>query len=177
MVPPIENKIAGTRDVFMSNPELLSVVVAKHFAHSPTPDERRIAEDIIGMRPFRPTGGYVVIDGGARGVVGYVFTSSWVSFVRNAVPAGNGLAVIVTCKFFFVVGENGVTVLDVVELFEDGFLGHGVAVGAEVPLEVADPEDEVGDGGGAGVDFNAAELVGVNCEADVFEWEKLARKL
>ena len=42
-------------------------------------------------------------------------------------------------------------------------------MGAEVPLEVADPEDEVGDGGGAGVDFDAAELVGINGEASVFE--------
>lgn len=44
-------------------------------------------------------------------------------------------------------------------------------MGAEVPLEVADPEDEVGDGGGAGADFDAAELVGVDGEAGVFDGE------
>ena len=35
-------------------------------------------------------------------------------------------------------------------------------MGAEVPLEVADPEDQVGDRGGAGVDLDAEELVGVD---------------
>lgn len=44
-----------------------------------------------------------------------------------------------------------------------------VAAGAEVPLEVADPEDEVGDDGGAGVDLGAEELVRVDSEAGVFE--------
>ena len=40
--------------------------------------------------------------------------------------------------------------------------GRTLAAGAEVPLQVADPEDELGDGGGAGVDFDAEELVRVD---------------
>jgi hypothetical protein len=44
-----------------------------------------------------------------------------------------------------------------------------VAEGTEVPFEVADPEDQLGDGDGAGVDFQAEELVGVYGEATAFE--------
>lgn len=43
--------------------------------------------------------------------------------------------------------------------------GHHPAAGAEVPLEVADPQDHVGDGRGPGVDLDAQELVGVDREA------------
>ncbi len=45
----------------------------------------------------------------------------------------------------------------------------GVAERAEVPLEVADPEDQFGDGDGAGVEFQAEELVRVDGEAAAFE--------
>ena len=44
-----------------------------------------------------------------------------------------------------------------------------MAVGAEVPLQVADPQDHFGDGGGAGVDFQAQKLVGVDGVALHFE--------
>jgi hypothetical protein len=60
-------------------------------------------------------------------------------------------------------------VLDVVEVTDNWDRWLSVAAGAEVPLEVADPEDEVGDDGGAGVDLDAEELVGVDSEAGVFE--------
>jgi hypothetical protein len=44
-----------------------------------------------------------------------------------------------------------------------------VAVGAEVPLQVADPQHHFGDGGGSGVDFDAEELVRVDGVALHFE--------
>ena len=46
-----------------------------------------------------------------------------------------------------------------------------MAAGAEVPLEVADPEDEFGDGGGAWIDFEAEELVRVDAEVLQLEGE------
>ncbi len=42
-------------------------------------------------------------------------------------------------------------------------------MGAEVPLQVADPEDQFGDGGGARVELEAEELVRVDGEAVEFE--------
>src|SRR5690606_14895303 len=62
-------------------------------------------------------------------------------------------------------GEDGVAVLDLPVALQHR-LGEddGLAVAAAVPLEVADPEHEVGDGGGAGVDLDPAELRGGDAE-------------
>ncbi len=46
---------------------------------------------------------------------------------------------------------------------------QAAAVGAEVPLQVADPEHEFGDGGGARVEFEAEELVRVDGETFGFQ--------
>ena len=58
--------------------------------------------------------------------------------------------------------------IDVLEGFQDRF-GRRGTLGAEMPLQIADPEDQFGDGDGAGVDFQAEELVGVYGEAAAFE--------
>jgi hypothetical protein len=50
-----------------------------------------------------------------------------------------------------------------------GLGGRPAAAGAEVPLQVADPQHEFGDGGGARIDFEAEELVRVDREAFGFE--------
>ena len=66
-------------------------------------------------------------------------------------------------------GEHGVAVFDVVEVAQHRLGGGGAAVGAEVPLQVADPEHQLGDGGGPGVELDAEELVrvdGVAVEAE-----------
>ena len=81
---------------------------------------------------------------------------------RAAVPVGDGFAVLVEQRFAADPREQRVAAFDVFEVFDDRFGRVDVAAGAEVPLEVADPEDEVGDGGGAGVDLDAEELVGVD---------------
>ncbi len=54
-----------------------------------------------------------------------------------------------------------------------GLGGRPLPLGAEVPLQVADPEHQFGDGGGARVDFEAEELVRVDGEA--FDFEALLR--
>ena len=77
--------------------------------------------------------------------------------------------------------EDGVAALDVVEGAEDGFGRNALAVDFEMPLEVADPQDKLGDGGGARVQLDAEELVGVDgvgpeLEPEVFpELSKWAR--
>jgi len=66
---------------------------------------------------------------------------------------------------FFVVGEDGVAALDGGLFGEEGaVVGIGFPGRFFVPLEVADSEDELGDGGGAFVDFKAEELVGADFE-------------
>jgi len=45
-----------------------------------------------------------------------------------------------------VVGQDGVAALDVLVVAQDGlFRPDGLAVGAEVPLQVSDPENQLGD--------------------------------
>ena len=62
---------------------------------------------------------------------------------------------------FDVSREDGIADFDIVECAQNRIGGHA-ALGADVPLEVADPEDEFGDCGGAGVEFEAKELVRVD---------------
>ena len=66
----------------------------------------------------------------------------------------------------FVVGEHGVLLEDAVVFREQrAVAGVGLAGGFALPLEVADPEDELGDGDGLLVDFEADELLGADAEA------------
>ncbi len=64
---------------------------------------------------------------------------------RDTVPLGNRIAVFVDGGDLLRPGHEGVAVFDVVEVADDGNRRLGVAAGAEVPLQVADPEDEIGD--------------------------------
>jgi hypothetical protein len=50
-----------------------------------------------------------------------------------------------------------------------GLRRQAAAAGAEVPLQVADPQHQFGDGGGARVEFEAEELVRVDGQAFGFE--------
>ena len=55
--------------------------------------------------------------------------------------------------------------LDVAEAFDHRFgRKRRGAPGAEVPLEVTDPQDEVRDGGGAGIEFDSLQLVRIDGE-------------
>jgi hypothetical protein len=107
------------------------------------------------------------------GFVGHEFAGDGVGFGAAAVPAGEGLAGFVGGEGDGVGGEHGVAAFDVLEVAQDGAGRQAAALGAEVPLQVADPEDHFGDGGGARVDFEAEELVRVNGEA--FDFEALLR--
>ena len=62
-------------------------------------------------------------------------------------------------------GEEGVGVLDVVEVAQDRLGGRGCADSAEEPLQVADPEHELGYGDRARVLFQAEELVRIDAGA------------
>lgn len=76
-------------------------------------------------------------------------------FHRAAVPAGDGLAELVSDDLGAVVGEHGVPALDVVEVFQHRLRRGHMAAGAEMPLQMADPQHHLGDGGGTRVDFDA----------------------
>jgi hypothetical protein len=63
----------------------------------------------------------------------------------------------------FVVGEDGILLADGGSFREErAVAGVGLAGGLALPLEVADPEDELGDGDGVRGDFEAEELLGAH---------------
>lgn len=109
-----------------------------------------------------------MIDGDALLLIRNPFAGNGAFLVADAVPNGDGLAVFVLHGFAAVVVDEGVAVIDVFEVAQDGFGQFEPAVDAVVPLQVADPEHDLGDGGGAGVEFDAEELVGVYGEATGF---------
>ena len=65
----------------------------------------------------------------------------------------------------FVIGEHGVLLEDAAVFREQwSVAGVGLAGGFVLPLEVADPEDELGDGDGLFVEFEADEMLGADAE-------------
>src|SRR5690606_12143992 len=78
----------------------------------------------------------------------------------DAIPSRDDVSIVIDARDSLIVLDQCVAVLDVAVLTEDRRIEPAcVSVGAEVPLEVAYPEDDLGDGGGAGVDLEAEELV------------------
>ena len=86
-----------------------------------------------------------------------------------AVPAAEWYAVLIAHQLAAVVVEHGVTAFDIFEVAQNRAGRQAGAAGAEMPLQVADPEDEFGDGGGTRVEFEAEELMRVDGEACGFE--------
>jgi hypothetical protein len=82
------------------------------------------------------------------------------------------IAVLVASGLFAIVDKQRIARFDVVETLDDGFRRRrGCAPGSEVPLQVADPEDEIGNDGGARVEFEAEQLVRVDRESGFVEDE------
>ena len=75
---------------------------------------------------------------------------------------------------FAVIFQDGVAALDVVEFFQDGFAGRRLAARAEMPLQIANPQNHFGNSDGAGVDFEAKKLVRVNRVRGHFQPEAFA---
>ncbi len=95
-------------------------------------DERRVADDEIGHGPI------------------------WLARI------GIGLLVVDDPRQGIAVpSEHCIAALDIVEGAEDG-LGRVFAGGAIVNLQIADPEHQFGDGGSAGIDLDAQELVWID---------------
>jgi hypothetical protein len=78
-----------------------------------------------------------------------------VGFEAGAVPAGEQNAVCVVSGLQVVPGQHGVAAFDVAVVVHHG-LGHVfVAPGADVPLQEANPQHQLCEGGGTVIDFDA----------------------
>jgi hypothetical protein len=76
--------------------------------------------------------------------------------IAFAVGAFERLAVLVARQFLGVPRQYCVHDLDGLEVAQDGF-GRGAAAGAEMPLQIADPEHELSDRRSARVDLQPKE--------------------
>lgn len=97
-----------------------------------------------------------------RGRVGDLFACHHVANGGHPIPTGHRAAFAVQPGPGAVAGQHGVAVLDVAEIAQDRLGRAGLAMCAEVPLQIADPKDQLGHGGGPGVHLNPQELVRVN---------------
>ena len=128
-VPPVHHIVGALVHLRMGGPKRQHIGVAEARAEILATDEGRVADDELGLRPVRP----------ARIRTGLAAPDD--RFLRPVVPI-----------------QHRVAAMDMVEPFQDR-LARREAARPEVPLQMADPQDEIGDGDGARVQLHAEELV------------------
>ena len=158
-VPPEHHKVGAFRNLGPGAAQGLHVAVAQRIAHPLVSNKRRVPHNEIRLRPLRLPGAHVAPLRHLGGFVGHLFARNRVGFEGAAVPAAEQLARVVVGEFLRVPGQHGVAAFDVAVVVHHG-LGHGgVATGADVPLQVANPQHQLGQGGGAFVQLDAAQLL------------------
>ncbi|OQA30833.1 MAG: hypothetical protein BWY56_02448 [Acidobacteria bacterium ADurb.Bin340] len=152
LVPPVENEIHGVRHFGVGGAEGLHIAIAQGFAHAGVAQERRVAHDEIRFGPRGGPGFQVLEDGRLGPFIGHGLAGDGVHLEGGAIPAAAaGVAGAAP-------GEDGILLVDVAVGLQHGLRGRGAGVLAVVPLQVADPQHQVGDGGGPGFHFQALEL-------------------
>ena len=162
LVPEVHDEIGAARQLRPRLPAGFGVTVAQFLAHVLAADERRIADDEIGLGPGGRARLQIGPEFGPRVLVRHVLAGDGVELVGDPVPAGDGAARSVAEHVPTVVGDDRVPFDDVVEIPEHRLGGQGTAAGAEVPLQIADPQHQLGDGDGARIDFEPEELVRID---------------
>ncbi len=137
----------------------LDVAIAQGGAHAGRANERRVPHNEIGLRPLCPPCAHIAPLRHLRSFVGHGLAGDGVRFERGAIPAGEQLAGLVVRGLLRIPGEHGVAAFDVAVVVHHGFSHALVAPGADLPLQVADPQHELGQGGGAFVDLDAEQLL------------------
>jgi len=165
LVPPVGDEIGGFGHVGPCASQGFDIAIAQGAAHGGGANEGRVPHHEIRLWPVGATRVLVALLRHAGGFVGHLFAGDRVGFGAEAIPAGDRLAVCIEYKIHPIKGEHGVAAFDVVEIAQHRLGRADVAVGAEVPLQVADPQHGFGDAGGAGVEFEAEELVRVDRDA------------
>ena len=158
--PPVHDEIGALGHFLPCAAQRLHVAVAQRGAQRAGANKGRVAHDEIGLRPGGLARVEVLPLRHLRGLVGHLRAGHRVDFEGGAVPAAERLAVGAQCGLLRVPRQHGVAVLDVAPVMHHR-LGHGlVALGADVPLQVTNPQHQLGHGGGALVQLNAQQLPG-----------------
>ena len=163
----MHHKVGAFRHFRPSPTQGLHVAVAQRCTQGAGTNERRVADDEICLRPFRLTRLAVLPLRHQRRFVRDQRAGDGVGFKGAAVPAAQQLAVVVMGQRQFVPVQHGVAAFNVAVVVHHGF-GHGlVAACADVPLQIANPQHQLGHGGGAFVELNAQQLLG--CHGFAFQ--------
>ena len=158
LVPEMHDEIGAAGNFRPGLPARLGIAVAELDAHVLAADERRVAHDEFGFRPFRGARVLVAVLL-HRGVgIGDFLAGDRVQLHGEAVPAAERLAVLVPQQFLLVESQDRVLLPDRAVGLQHRLGDAPGGYGAELPLQIADPQHEVGDGDGAGVDFETVEL-------------------
>ena len=163
-MPPVHDVVGSFRDLAVDRPERFRVAIAELAPHAPVAQKRGIANDEVCARPFGAPGVDIVQNRTACGVVGNLLSGDRMPLLGDAVPRGERVTVLVHGRFDLVIREQRIAMLNIVKAPDDG-LGRQRrgAPRAEIPLEVTDPQHQVGDGGGAGIELDSHQLVRIDC--------------
>ena len=158
LVPEVHDEVGAAGNLRAGLPRRLGVAVAQLRTHVLAADEGRVTHDELGFRPLGRAWIRVAVKFYRCLGIGNLLAGNRVKLRGNAVPACERHAVLVAQQFLLVPGQDRVLFFDRAIGVEDR-LGNLVGLdGAQLPLEVADPQHEIGDGDGAGVDLQAVEL-------------------
>ncbi len=158
-MPPVHDEIGAVGHFGPGGAQGLHIAIAQRIAHPLVSNKRRIAHNEIGLRPGGGARAHVAPLRHLRGFVGHLLASDGVGFVGAAIPAAQELARVVVGKFLRIPGQHGIAAFDVAVVVYHGRGHGGVAPGADVPLQVANPQHQFGQGGGAFVQLDAAQLL------------------
>ena len=156
--PPVHDQVGAARDLGPGGAQGLGVAVTERHPHALVAHERRVADDEVGLGPVGLARPDVAVHRHAGGLVGHVFAGHRVFLGGPHVPDGHRLAALVEKQLLGVVGEHSVAALDVAVGVQHRLRRLDAAVGAPVPLEVADPQHQLSDLAGPRVLLDAEEL-------------------
>ena len=132
----------------------LRVAIAEFATHHPVADEGRIADNEISFGPSGATGIDVFEDRSTSRLIRHFFTRHRVIVHGALIPLRANLTASVTRCLLAIVNQQRVTRLDVMKALDDRLRRHGRGTPCpEVPLQVTDPKDKIGDDGGTRIQF------------------------
>ncbi len=159
VIPPVHHEICRLGYVTVDFAERLGVAIPQSAPHHRGTDKRRIPHHEVRLRPLGLPGVEVAQLCYPDRLVGHLPSRDGVRFGGASIPVGQRSSLLVCDPLHPVIGEYRVPTLDVAEVPDDGLLGQGVPLGAKVPLEVAYPQDHLGNLRRSWVDLEPQELL------------------
>ena len=162
--PPVHHKVRTLRHFRPGLAQCFYIAVTQRRTQRAGPNKRRVAHNKVSRRPLGLRGPNVAPLRHQGGFIRYQRARHRVGFKGFAVPAAEQLArsvgAIVVSQISIRPRQHCITAFNVAVVVHHR-LGHGfVAACANVPLQVAYPQHQLGQGGGAFIQLDAQQLLG-----------------